>query len=471
MPFDSSTRNKLQKMVASCRRILTDEFTGQLQSLYGIQPTGEMAGLTSLTHLDDEHHTIASLLRERIDHLADGQSTDRKAAREAIDRVIREQAFTVLNRLAALRMCEERGIVQECIRNGFQSRGFQVYCTTAGSSLGDAYERYRIFLQCLFDEISLDLGLLFDHFSPFGLLFPREPALLEVLTVLDDAELQEVWKEDEAIGWIYQYFNSKEEREAMRKASAAPRNSRELAVRNQFFTPRYVVEFLTDNTLGRIWYEMTKGETRLKEECRYLVRRPNEIFLAEGEEAPPADKEETAEKTQEELLKEPVYIAHRPLKDPREIRMLDPACGSMHFGLYAFDLYEHIYEEAWDRYPELMPDLREVCRTKEDFLKRVPELILRHNIHGIDIDPRACQIAGLSLWLRVQRLLPEAGTETCGAPTHHPGQCRLRRTHAGREGPPGGIHRLLPGRAADCGRIGPGSLGQNAACRRSGITP
>jgi len=43
MPFDSSTRNKLQKMVASCRRILTDEFTGQLQSLYGIQPTGEMA--------------------------------------------------------------------------------------------------------------------------------------------------------------------------------------------------------------------------------------------------------------------------------------------------------------------------------------------------------------------------------------------------------------------------------------------
>ena len=71
----------------------------------------------------------------------------------------------------------------------------------------------------------------------------------------------------------------------MRAESAAPRNSRELAVRNQFFTPRYVVEFLTDNTLGRIWYEMTKGETSLKETCRYLVRRPTEIFLAEGKEA------------------------------------------------------------------------------------------------------------------------------------------------------------------------------------------
>ena len=409
MPFDSSTRNKLQKMVAACRRILTDEFTAQLQSLYGIQPTGEMADVASMTHLDDEQLTSASLLRERIDHLADGRSADKRAAAEAIDRVIREQAFTVLNRLAALRMCEERGIVQECIGNGFQSRGFQVYCTTAGSGLGDIYQRYRVFLQCLFHEISLDLGVLFDRFSPFGLLFPREPALLETLKALDDNELKEVWKEDEAIGWIYQYFNSKEEREAMRKASAAPRNSRELAVRNQFFTPRYVVEFLTDNTLGRIWYEMTNGETRLKEHCRYLVRRPNEIFLNEGEEPPQVEEDEALGKSQEELLREPVYIPHRPLKDPREIRMLDPACGSMHFGLYAFDLYEHIYEEAWDLFPDLMQDLRENCPTKQEFLKRVPELILRHNIHGIDIDPRACQIAGLSLWLRAQRSYQKLG--------------------------------------------------------------
>lgn len=404
MPFDSSTRGKLQKMVTNCKVTLTGEFTSQLQSVYGIQPTGEITGLASMTHLDDEQHTTASLLRERIDHLAGGKSSDKKAAREAIDRVIREQSFTVLNRLAALRMCEERGIVQECIRDGFQSRGFQVYCTTVGASLGAIYDRYRVFLQCVFDEISVDLGILFDRFSPFGLLFPREPALLEVFKVLNDSELKEVWKDDETIGWVYQYFNSKEEREAMRKASAAPRNSRELAVRNQFFTPRYVVEFLTDNTLGRIWYEMTKGETRLKEECRYLVRRPNEIFLAEWESAPQSDIQENDDnKTQEELLKEPVYISHRPIKDPREIRMLDPACGSMHFGLYAFDLFERIYEESWDEHPELMKDLRETCGSRDEFMKMVPQLILRHNIHGIEIDLHATQIAGLSLWLRAQR--------------------------------------------------------------------
>lgn len=409
MPFDSPTRNKLQKMVSSCRRILTEEFTSQLQGLYGVQPTGEIASLASLSHLDDEQHTVASLLRERIDHLAGGLSTDKKKVKEAIDRVIREQAFTVLNRLAALRMCEERGIVQECIRGGFQSRGFQVYCTTVRASLGGIYERYQVFLQCVFDEISVDLGVLFDRFSPFGLLFPREPALVEVLKVLNDTELTDIWKDDETIGWVYQYFNSKEEREAMRKASAAPRSSRELAVRNQFFTPRYVVEFLTDNTLGRIWYEMTKGETRLTDACCFLVRRPNEIFLAKGEEPPHVKEDKTLEKSQEELLKEPVYIPYRPVKDPREIRMLDPACGSMHFGLYAFDLYEHIYEEAWDHYPEFMLDLREDYPTKEEFLKRVPELILRHNIYGIDIDPRACQIAGLSLWLRAQQSYQQLG--------------------------------------------------------------
>ena len=88
-----------------------------------------------------------------------------------------------------------------------------------------------------------------------------------MLSLINSDELKDVWDEDETIGWIYQYYNDPEERKKMRDpkqgGSAAPRNSRELAVRNQFFTPRYVVEFLTDNTLGRIWLEMTQGQTRI----------------------------------------------------------------------------------------------------------------------------------------------------------------------------------------------------------------
>ena len=119
--------------------------------------------------------------------------------------------------------------------------------------------------------------------------------------------------------------------------------------------------------------------------------------------------------SQEELLKQPVYIAHRPLKDPREIRMLDPACGSMHFGLYAFDLFEVIYDEAWEiahgndtshEVVYVLRTLRVFCchlSDKAAFLADVPRLIIEHNIHGIDIDPRCAQIAGLSLWLRAQK--------------------------------------------------------------------
>ena len=200
----------------------------------------------------------------------------------------------------------------------------------------------------------------------------------------------------------------------------APRNSRELAVRNQFFTPRYVVEFLTDNTLGRLWYEMTQGQTVLTDQCRYLVRRPNEIFLQSGEEAP-TQEEAQEELSQEELLQQPVYIPFRALKDPRDITMLDPACGSMHFGLYAFDLFEVIYDEAWEiaqgadearkRSASFAPFVAFVIPypDKAAFLADVPRLIIEHNLHGVDIDPRAVQIAGLSLSLRAQRTWRQQG--------------------------------------------------------------
>jgi hypothetical protein len=188
------------------------------------------------------------------------------------------------------------------------------------------------------------------------------------------------------------------------ESGGAPRNSRELAVRNQFFTPRYVVRFLVDNSLGRLWYEMTRGETGLSDMCTLLVRKPHVRFLAKDEKAPASEDENTD------------YHSYRALKDPREIRMLDPACGSMHFGLYAFDLYEVMYREAWDRYPECFSDLRAAGMSRDEFLKRIPAMIIEHNIHGIDIDRRCTQIAALSLWLRAQRSWKEASIPAASRP-------------------------------------------------------
>jgi len=429
MAFDQITRNRLARFVSDARALLTEEFTRQLQNEYGLDPaSGDVTAIDRLTALDDRRRETARILREALDYyLAGDIHVDGKAKRDVLDRIVREQAFTVLNRLCAIRMSEARDLILESVAKGYQSKGFQLYARLAGSALGETGDTYRIYLLSLMDEFSVDLPVLFDRFSPQGRLFPREAALLKLLELINDPDIENLWAEDETLGWIYQYFNLNEERQEMR-LNRSPQNSRELAVRNQFFTPRYVVEFLVDNTLGRIWYEMTKGKTVLKDTCRYLVRRPNEIFLGEDEAAP--DQPETDENsTQEDLLLQPVYISHRPLKDPREIKMLDPACGSMHFGLYAFDLFEQIYTETWELEERLGEDalqrlanldsLHKTYPDKETFAKDIPRLIIEHNIHGVDIDPRAVQISGLSLWMRAQKSWQEQGLYPSDRPQIH----------------------------------------------------
>jgi len=379
MAFDDKTRARLQKFVSEAREKLTEEFTAQLQNEYGLDPvSGNIVALEELA--DDPRKDTASVLRHTYDHYL--ASTPAAKATEILDRIVREQAFTVLNRLVALRMCEERGLLVESIARGATSQGFQLYEKLGGAALGERAQAYRAYILSVFDEFATDLGIVFDRFAPSGVLFPGAQALDDVLALINHPDLEPLWSGDETIGWIYQYFNTQEERQKMRKESAAPRNSRELAVRNQFFTPRYVVEFLVDNTLGRTWIEMMNGETRLTDRCRFFVK--------------PMEDDEPR--------------SPRAKKDPRDLKILDPACGSGHFLLYAFDLLVDIYEEAWND-PDAPPSketgiaLRDAYETARQLQQEVPGLVLRHNLHGVDIDPRAAQIAQLALWMRAQRVL------------------------------------------------------------------
>lgn len=422
--FDQGTKNKLQRFVSEARLLLSNEFIRQLQNEYGIDPnTGIISDVSKLKHLDDTRRQTARLLRDTIEHYI--TSSSNKTALEAINRIVREQAFTILNRLCAMRMAEARDMLIESIGNGYNSKGFQLYTRLSGTSLGEKGDTYKNFIYSLFDEFAKDLPVFFDRYSTMGRLYPRESALLELLDLINDQEISELWTEDETIGWIYQYFNSIEERKQIRSESRMPRNSRELAVRNQFFTPRYIVEYLTDNTLGRLWYEMTQGETSLLDECSYLVKHPTEVFLKEGEEKSGVF-EPTEQISEEKILNRPYHITYRQLKDPREITMLDPACGSMHFGLYAFDLFIKIYQEAWDieeqkgknvlkRTSELLP-LTDIYDNRNSFIRDIPRLIIENNIHGIDIDQRAVQIAGLSLWLRAQKSWKEQDIKMINRP-------------------------------------------------------
>jgi hypothetical protein len=412
--MEKEQRTRLQKATQDARRLLEEEFRSQLLQTYDIDVEKVRWAEEPGSHLLAEQRLIREKLIAWIEH-KEAQINDRN---EALLLALREMAFTALNRFVALKLMEARELVRPCVSGRLESAGFLEFTAVAQGLLADQESSYRLYLETIFEDVSRELRALFDPRDPASLLWPKRAALLELLDILNRPELAELWSEDETLGWVYQYFNGDAERKKMREESAAPRNSRELAVRNQFFTPRYVVEFLTDNTLGRIWYEMRQGNTGLKDRCRYLVRRPTEIWLQPGVE-PPAQTDTEEALTQEELLRQSVHIPHRELKDPREIRMLDPACGSMHFGLYAFDLYLEIYSEAWEIAQEADQQGRQdeayasfveyvaVFTDKAAFLRETPKLILQHNIHGIDIDPRATQIARLTLWLRAQRAWQE----------------------------------------------------------------
>ena len=375
--MDKDVRSAIERATQRCRALLEADFATQLEGTFDVLRTGVIAAKGG-AHLSPAQRTQRDKIVAALEHKRKAGTADA----DVVDAYVRDAAFTALNRFVALKMLEARELVRECITKGDQSANYREFCGLApGVALLPDGAGYRLYLECLFDELSTEIKVLFDRRDAASVLWPRRQTFDDVLAVLNAADLASVWREDETIGWVYQFFNTGDERRKMRDESQAPRNSHELAVRNQFFTPRYVVQFLTDNTLGRIWVQMRGGNSVLVDRCEYLVK--------DVEEAAP-----------------------RAMKDPRELKILDPACGSGHFLLYAFDLLLAIYEEAWgqpgplqDAYPDLI-----------SLHRAIPALIVENNLHGVDIDPRAAQIAALALWLRAQRAYKDFGVAAADRP-------------------------------------------------------
>ena len=413
--MDKALRNALRAAVVACRQVLEEDVRGQLEGRYGVTPKGEFLVAEEFAPYGDETVPAArASILDAICHI-ESYGIPRK---DAVGQFVRETAFTHLNRLAALKLMEHesRGLILESVGQGKESKGFLLFqkvspeaCRAAKNS--DVLDSgYRLYLECLYDDLATELGVLFDRRLPQSIIFPSDACLKKIVDILNGGEIAGVWGEDETIGWIYQYFTPKELRDKARKESSAPRNSYELAFRNQFYTPRYVVQFLVDNTLGRIWYEMHQGNTRLKDECRYLVYQPNEIFPDDNQQ-PRQDDEPDG----------PIYVPYRAKKDPRDLKLLDPASGSAHFLLYSFDVLETTYEESWaDEHAPVSAltgnTLRQDYPDLDSLRRAVPTLVLQHNLHGIDIDLRATQIAALALWLRAQRSFQRLGFKVAERP-------------------------------------------------------
>ncbi len=380
-------RAALLRAVIALRRLLQEDLYRRLEAEFGVHADGTVEPLRALPNLDEEGQELYRDIVAALNHKVN-QGLSR---REAVRGLVQEMAFTWLNRLAALRLLEERGVIPESIRRGLRSSGFLYF---AGEN-EEAYrlyqanrreEAYFLYLRYLCEQMSRHIQVLFDVDDLPARLTPTPRTLMAAVERLNAEALAEVWAYDETLGWVYQYFTPKEQREQARAESAAPRNREELAFRNQFYTPRYVVAFLTENTLGALWAALREGQTALLERCSMLIRP------REGWPPPPA------------------------VRDPRELAVLDPACGSGHFLLYAFDLFLTIYEEAYDD-EELGRGLRRDFPDREAFRREVPRLIVEHNLFGVDIDLRAVQLAALTLFLRAHHAWQDMGVPVQERPT------------------------------------------------------
>jgi len=432
--MDKAQSNLLRNTVTRCRQLLEASIFDVLEGQFGIHRDGTIEDEARMSHLSPEDRSYRHEVVSSLEH--------KRAAgfdpRSAVAELVREAAFTHLNRLCAFKMLEERKVIREAVGRGTSSNGFKFYLAENPDDERNWLEgredvAYRHFLRWLSATLDGEVGALFSRNDPAHRLFPPHRVLLEVLELLNDPKLAGIWAEDETIGWVYQYFTPQELRKKAHKESQAPRNSYELAFRNQFYTPRYVVRFLVDNTLGRIWYEMRGGRTKLVETCTYLVKPSGDACPAGCDKNP------------------------RRKKDPRDIRIIDPACGSGHFLLYCFDLLEVIYEEAYedDETPAFSVTgrtLRQDYPDLDGFKRSVPALILEHNLHGIDIDRRSVQITAFALWMRAQRAYQEMGLRKDDRPV-------IRRSNIVRAEPMPGEEDLL---AEFVAQLQPKLLGQLA---------
>ena len=372
--MDREARSRLRRVVIQSRGLLEEDFRTQLKRL-GIEEGGKTIPVGRLQHLTPDDRT----LREKILTAIDKEQGKKIRRTEAYDRYVRHVGFTYLNRVAALRAMEVRELLsRETVARRDQYAGMseRAYLIAESEGLSDPGEIIRRCLIEAFDEVSQEIKVLFDMGDEYSLLFPGIRVLDQVIELLSVEVPREDWLEDDIIGWIYQYYNS-EARSEFRKRRRKPRAD-DIPVINQFYTPRWLVRALVDNTLGRLWLEM-KGR----------MPKPGEAE-APSEERLRNPQGDTVDEYCSYLILPRQDHPPREEKSVREIKVLDPACGSGHFLVYAFNVLYRMYLED-------EPDT-----SREE----VSKLILENNLYGIDIDLRSVQLAALSLYLKAKEYNP-----------------------------------------------------------------
>lgn len=175
---------------------------------------------------------------------------------------------------------------------------------------------------------------------------------------------EEDWAEVEVIGWLYQFFISEKKDEVIGKVV----KSEDIPAATQLFTPNWIVQYLVQNSVGRLWL-MANPSSGLAAEWPY--------YIAPAEQTPEVQ-------AQLDALIQTRIAEDGDTLNPESLTVLDPACGSGHILVVAYDVLKAIYLERGYR------------------LRDVPRLILEKNLYGLDIDGRAAQLAGFALLMKAR---------------------------------------------------------------------
>ena len=373
--LSDAQRKAIHDLALGARELLTREAREVLEGTFGLYTDGRIEPAERLPEV--QRHPETRELYERIARHIEDEARAGMERREAVAKLLKEIAFTHLNRLAAFKMMDARKLIRGTLDKYTDSNGFLFYLADhpddyALHQRGERDVAYRRFLLWQAGQVAREINVLFDPDALPGLIYPRPMALAQLVEMLNAEPLAPVWLADETIGWIYQYFNEPELQAAFEKVrtAGAKFEAKDIPSATQLFTPHWIVRYLVQNTLGRLWVDM-HPDTRLlgTELLDYLV-------ALEGER--PVER----------------------LRPVRQIKLLDSACGAMHFGLVAFDLFAAMYREELERAGEPgWPEQPSVSEPDE-----IPAVILAHNIHGIDIDLRAVQLSALALYLKAKSI-------------------------------------------------------------------
>ncbi len=385
------------------RTFLERDFATQLDRL-GVRADGRHEPLDRMRLPDERKAT-----RRRVEALLAREVQGEGSAERGFANVLRELTYTLLNRLVGLKAMEARGLlflpppgdpaaapepteVIGPISGQPRSRYLRDFRAAGGQRYkyaGDAEAALlRDALTAAFRHVTRDIRVLFDPDHECACVWPTHAALVEAIRLINDELPPDACRAPDFLGWVYQFFNREEKRRVRDENQGTPRSSYELAVINQFYTPAWIVKALVDNTLGRLWLQMHPDSS-------LRATEPPPPPGERGASAPVADYlvPRTGEKIRFQRLTETGEVL--ACKRAGDITLLDPACGTMHFGQYAFGLFhrmyldeiEHAGQDGWPAEPSVAEPAA------------IPAAILENNLFGVDIDPRAIQIASLSLLL------------------------------------------------------------------------